>query len=63
MYRKSGEPCSVLAKVVRLGLVHKRKDVDQFYFGDGVQLVRAEGTDDVIVLKQAKMRNCPNVTS
>ena len=51
------------AKVVRLGLVHKRKDVEQFNFGDGVQLVRAEGTDDVTVLKQAKMRNCPSVTS
>lgn len=47
---------------VEVILVHKRKDVEQFKFGDGVQLVRAESTDDVIVLKQAKMRNCPIVS-
>lgn len=43
-------------------VVTKRQDTAQCTFPDGVQVVRAERTDDVMVLKQAHLRNCPIVS-
>lgn len=43
-------------------VVYRRKEVEQLKFGDGVQLVLAQRTDDVMVLRQAHQRNCPIVS-
>jgi hypothetical protein len=43
-------------------VVYRRKETEQLKFGDGVQLVFAERTDDVMVLKQGQLHNCPIVS-
>jgi len=43
-------------------IVSKRREMGQCVFGDGVQVVLAERTDDLMVLKQAQARNCPIVS-
>lgn len=43
-------------------VVSKRQDTAQCGFGEGVQVVIAERTDDIMVLKQAHSRNCPIVS-
>lgn len=43
-------------------VVYRRKETEQLKLGDGVHLVHAERTDDVMVLRQAQTRNCPIVS-
>jgi len=45
---------------VEVVVVGKRQDLG--HFGDDVTVVRAERTDDLMVLKQAHSRNCPIVS-
>lgn len=49
-------------KGIEVIVVSKRQDIAQCAFGDNVQVVIAERTDDLMVLKQARSRNCPIVS-
>lgn len=50
------------SKGIDVVIVTKRQDTAQCLPGDGVQVVIAERTDDLVVLKQAQSRNCPIVS-
>lgn len=50
------------SKGIDVVIVTKRDDTAQCLLGDGVQVVKAERTDDLVVLKQAQSRNCPIVS-
>jgi len=50
------------SKGIDVVIVTKRQDMAQCLSGDGIQVVIAERTDDLVVIKQAQSRNCPIVS-
>lgn len=47
---------------IKVIVVTKRDETKQSIHGDGVEVVESDRTDDLIVLKLAKQRNCPVVS-